>query len=107
MSGDRAQRAYDRLLHAQEAIERQRIGKLRSDIARVTRDERLLSQAFLLLQLQISRVAASDISQQHRGLVSSIEVLLLQLQISRNRCRCSRRTCGLRRLDSLRGLSLG
>ena len=64
MSGDRAQRAYDRLLHAQEAIERQRIGKLRSDIARVTRDERLLSQAFFLLQLQISRVTASDMSQQ-------------------------------------------
>ncbi len=62
MSGDRAQRAYDRLLHAQEAIERQRIGKLRSDIARVTRDERLLSQVlsccsfrYLALQLQLCR----------------------------------------------------
>jgi len=63
MSGDHAQRAYDRLLHAQEAIERQRIGKLRSDIARVTRDERLLSQVFVVLQRQISLVAASDISQ--------------------------------------------
>jgi len=30
----------------QEAIERLRIGKLRSDIARVTRDERILSQVF-------------------------------------------------------------
>ena len=51
MTGDRVQRAYDRLLHAQEAIERQRIGKLRSDIARVTRDDRLITQAATLMDV--------------------------------------------------------
>jgi hypothetical protein len=51
MSGEAAQRAYDRLMHAQEAIERQRIGKLRSDIARVSRDERILSQADALMRV--------------------------------------------------------
>jgi hypothetical protein len=51
MTGDRVQRAYDRLLHAQEAIERQRIGKLRSDIARVSRDDRLLAQADKLMDI--------------------------------------------------------
>jgi len=45
MSGDRAQRVYDRLMHAQEAIERQRIGKLKSDIARVRRGDCILWQA--------------------------------------------------------------
>jgi hypothetical protein len=51
MTGDAAQRAYDRLMHAQEAIERQRIGKLRSDIARVSRDDRILAQADALMQV--------------------------------------------------------
>ena len=40
----------------QEAIERLRIGKLRSDIARVTRDERILSQVFGWILVVVSIV---------------------------------------------------
>jgi hypothetical protein len=51
MSGDRAQRAYDRLMLAQEAIERQRIGGLKSDIARVQRGDDILTQAQRLMEV--------------------------------------------------------
>lgn len=52
MAGDRAQRAYDGLLRAEEAIDGQRIGRLRSDIARVQRGdgEGILQQAELLMK---------------------------------------------------------
>jgi hypothetical protein len=51
MTGDNAQRAYDRLMVVQEGIERQRIGGLKSDIARVQRGDDMLRQAEELMKI--------------------------------------------------------
>jgi hypothetical protein len=63
MTGDNAQRAYDRLMVVQEGIERQRIGGLKSDIARVQRGDDMLRQAEELMKV-------------HAGVTRMLEVTL-------------------------------